>query len=73
MMQPRGKLLQGALAKAQAAYGPSIEADLARAIERLASREGRLARCMDAMQIAVPKALLWQRIKSLAPRRAAAQ
>lgn len=71
MMQPKGKLLQSALAKAQAAYGPSIEADLARAIERLASREGRLARCMDAMQITVPKALLWQRIKSLVPRRAA--
>lgn len=68
MMQPKGKLLKQAREKAQVAYGESIDADLAKAIAHLLGREGRLERCMTAMQINVPKALLWQRIKALAPR-----
>jgi hypothetical protein len=68
MMQPKAKLLKLASAKAQGAYGDSIQTDLAKAIAHLLGREGRLERCMAAMQITVPKALLWQRIKALAPR-----
>jgi hypothetical protein len=65
MMQPKGKLLKQALAKAQRAYGQSIELDLAKAVDQLLAREGRLERCMTAMQVNVPKALLWQRIRAL--------
>lgn len=67
MMQPRGVLWQRATDKAQAAYGDSIEADLAKAVDHLLSREGRLDRCMAALRISAPKALLWQRIKALRP------
>lgn len=65
MMQPKGKLLKQAVAKAAAAYGASIERDLAKAVDHLLGREGRLERCMAAMQIHMPRALLWQRIKAL--------
>ena len=66
MMQPRAKLLKQAIEKAQCAYGESVEADLTRAIGQLLGREGRLERCMAAMRISAPKAVLWQRIKALA-------
>jgi hypothetical protein len=69
MMQPKGQLLKQALAKAEAAYGLSVEQDLAKAIDHLLNREGRLERCMLAMQLNVPRALLWQRIKALRPAR----
>jgi hypothetical protein len=67
MMQPKGKLLKQALAKAEAAYGASVERDLAKAIDHLLDREGRLERCMAAMQVNTPRAQLWQRIKALRP------
>jgi hypothetical protein len=67
MLQPKGKLLKQALAKARAAYGDSIERDLAKAVDHLLTRDGRLERCMAAMQVDVPRALLWQRIKALRP------
>lgn len=73
MMQPKGALLKKATAKAQTAYGHSIERDLAKAINALHQREGRLERCMQAMQMTVPRALLWQRIKALMPKGLAAQ
>jgi hypothetical protein len=68
MMQPGKGLLLQAIAKSQKAYGNSIEADLAKAIDRLLNRQGRLERCMQMMQITVPKALLWKRIKALVPK-----
>lgn len=67
MMQPKGRLLKQAIAKARGAYGDSVEADLARAIEHLLGREGRLERCMGAMQVSVPRAVVWQRVRALAP------
>ena len=67
MMAPPKQLLQRAVAKAQAAYGDSIEADLAKAIQDLRERPHRLDHCMQAMRMdAVPKAVLWTRIKALA-------
>ncbi|MBL0727357.1 nucleotidyl transferase AbiEii/AbiGii toxin family protein [Piscinibacter sp. HJYY11] len=69
MMQPKGKLMKQALAKAQAAYGDSVERDLGKAVDHLLGREGRLERCMTVMQVSVPRALLWQRIKALRPAR----
>jgi hypothetical protein len=68
MLQPKGKLLKQAMAKAEAAYGQSIGRDLEKAVDHLLGREGRLERCMAAMQVNVPRALLWQRIKALAKR-----
>ena len=44
---------------------PARVRDLGRAIDRLAERTGWLERCMQAMAIRVPKALLWQRIRAL--------
>lgn len=65
MMQPKGPLLAQALAKARLAYG-SVEADLLKAVEHLRTRPNRLERCMQALQMTQPKALLWQRIRQLA-------
>ena len=65
MMRPRLPLLRKALSKAEQAYGQAVRRDLGRAIDRLAERTGWLERCMQAMAIRVPKALLWQRIRAL--------
>ena len=67
MMTPTKELLQRAIAKASAAYGDSVEADLAKAIHDLSERPHRLDRCMQDMQMnTVSKAVLWARIKALA-------
>lgn len=65
MMQPKLALLRAALAKAETAYGPSVSRDLAKAINNLQCREGWLERCMQAMLMDMPKALLWQKISVL--------
>ncbi len=65
MMQPKLALLRAALAKAEAAYGPSVSRDLTNAINNLQLREGWLERCMQAMLIDMPKALLWQKVSVL--------
>ena len=68
MMAPPKALLCQAIAKAQGAYGASIEADLRKAIQDLRERPHRLDHCMQAMRMTtVPKALLWKRIKALEP------
>ena len=68
MMQPPTKLLKLAIEKAKNAYGDSIESALARAIDDLRERPHRLDHCMAAMRMTtVTKALLWKRIKALAP------
>ena len=67
MMAPPAGLLQRAIAKAQAAYGDSVQADLARAIQDLRERPHRLDHCMQALGMhTLPKTLLWARIKALA-------
>lgn len=58
-------LLRQAVAKAEQAYGPSILRDLDKAIRRMQERQTWLDRCMQAMAIDVPKALLWQKIRAL--------
>ncbi len=69
MMAPQKALLRQAIAKAQGAYGASVEADLRKAIQALRERPHRLDHCMQAMRMTtVPKALLWKRIKALEPR-----
>ena len=54
--------LRAALAKAAEAYGPSVARDLGKAIDRLQTRTGWLERCMQAMAMQMPKAVLWRHI-----------
>jgi Nucleotidyl transferase AbiEii toxin, Type IV TA system len=65
MMTPTKKLLLPALAKAEVAYGAAIQHDLLAAIDRLLTRERWLDRCMAAMAINVPKAVLWKNLKDV--------
>lgn len=65
MMNLRLPLLQAALAKAELAYGASVARDLAKAIDRLQERAGWLERCMQAMAMTLPKAVVWQRVRAL--------
>lgn len=66
MMVPSKALLKRAMAKAQGAYGDSVAADLASAVEDLRARPHRLDQCMPAMAMTtVSKATLWARIKAL--------
>ena len=58
-------LQRRALAKAEQAYGPAVARDLTKAIDRLQERQGWLERCMLAMAMTLPKAVLWQKIRSL--------
>jgi hypothetical protein len=57
--------LRAALAKAAEAYGPSVARDLGKAIDRLQHRAGWLERCMQAMAVEMPKAVLWQKVRAL--------
>ena len=65
MLTDTGVLSPEGVAKAKRAYGDSIAADFVKAREHLLSREGRLARCMKAMGITVPAAVLRARIENL--------
>ena len=65
MMQPSLPLLRQAVAKAEQAYGQSILRDLSKAVDSLQNRTGWLERCMKAMAMSLPKALVWQRIRAL--------
>lgn len=65
MMQPKLSLLRQALAKAESAYGQAIRVDLGKAIYQLQHRQGWLERCMQAMAMTLPKALVWQRVRNL--------
>ncbi len=78
MMQLERKTLRTAIDKASGAYGASIERDLARAVDALRRRAGRLDECMRALRMLevpagvppVPPALLWKQIRRLDPTRA---
>ena len=51
--------------KGEAAYGEAILKDLAKVIGMLGEANGLLERCMKAMDVSVPRALLWQNINKL--------
>ena len=57
--------LRAALQKAELAYGAAVVRDLGKAIMRLQQRTGWLERCMQAMAMQMPKALLWQKVRRL--------
>jgi hypothetical protein len=68
--------LRKAVDKATQAYGPAILADLGKAIHKFQTRAGRAERCMQVMAMEAPKAVLWQKLRSLArvlPKLAAGQ
>jgi len=65
MMGVGRSLVKGARQKAEVAYGASVKRDLKKAIDRVLNKEGWIDRCMDAMAISVPKALIFQRILEL--------
>jgi Nucleotidyl transferase AbiEii toxin, Type IV TA system len=62
LTKPNAKL---ALAKAQAAYGESVLRDLSKAIDRMKAQQEWLTRCIHAMHVTLPPALVWQNIKVL--------
>ena len=65
MMTPSLTLLRQAVEKAETAYGAAIRNDLGKAIQQLQERHGRLERCMSAMAITLPKAVLWKNLRAL--------
>jgi len=65
MMKPPLPLLRQAVTKAESAYGAAILRDLAKAVERLKTREAWLDRCMRVMGMQVSRALVWQRLRAL--------
>ena len=65
MMKPSLALLRQALLKAHGAYGQAIRQDLDKALLRLQTRQGWLERCMQAMAMVEPKAVVWQRLRAL--------
>lgn len=66
MQRTERTLLQAACAKAEGAYGDSVRRSLAKAIEALQTRHGRLEQCMRALSITtVTKAQLWQAIRKV--------
>jgi len=65
MMEPNQKLMQAAMVKAENAYGHSIRKDLNKAIDRMQTEDGWMERCMQALSIEIPKALLWQRVRAV--------
>jgi len=67
MMEPSRKLMTAAITKAEGAYGQSIRKDLKKAIERMQVEDGWIERCMQALSIEIPKALLWQKVRALGP------
>lgn len=57
--------LRAALLNAEQAYGAAVLRDLGKALDRMQNREGWLERCMQAMGMNMPKALLWKKIRAL--------
>lgn len=65
MMNLSLPLLREAITKAEVAYGASVKKDLLSAIERLEKRQNWLERCMDILDIRLPKAVLWSKVRLL--------
>lgn len=68
MIEPNQKLMKAAMAKAEKVYGHSIRKDLNSAIDRMQAEDGWMERCMQALSMEIPKALLWQRVRAVSPR-----
>jgi hypothetical protein len=51
--------------KTEGAYGAAIRRDLQKALDQLRQRSGWLERCMLAMGMDMPKALLWKHLRRI--------
>jgi len=65
MIDSPPKQLRAAACKARGAYGDDIIRNLDRAIKRLRDRDGWMQRCLDQLQFRLPKALVWDRVRTL--------
>ena len=65
MMAPPMPTFRLALGKAEAAYGAAVVEDLQHALNGLNERPGRLQRCMNALAMTLPPALVQQRLRTL--------
>lgn len=65
MMQPSKSLLRAAITKAEQPYGNSIIKDIDKAVDKLRRQDNWLDRCMLALDITIPKVVLWQKIRTL--------
>ena len=59
------KVLRSAIYKAEQAYGTSITRDLGKAIDHMKARDGWLDRCIQAMAMDIPRAVVWNKIRKL--------
>lgn len=66
MLRPHPENLTAGFNKAYDAYGDTVQKALAEARERLMQAPNRLARCIEALKISTPQALLYQNIARLA-------
>lgn len=67
-MRPARTVMRHATQKAKLAYGASIDTDLKKAVARLKERPGRLDRCLEALKVITPKAVVLKQLKALTPR-----
>lgn len=65
MLRPERRGWTTALAKAEAAYGSSVREAVAKSMQQLRHRPGRLERCMAVMGVTVARAVLWQRMRRI--------
>jgi len=65
MMKVNKNEFHQAIQKAKKAYDESVLDSLDKAINRLFTKEDFLNRCILAMKISVPKAVLWQNLERL--------
>jgi len=65
MIHPTKELFSAAITKAELAYGKAIVNDLDKAVEKFQRRQDWLERCMLALEINTPKAILWEKIRTL--------
>jgi hypothetical protein len=65
MMKPPLKLLRQAVTKAETAYGQAILRDLQKSIDRLQQKQDWLERCIAALAMTQPKALVWKNLRAL--------
>jgi len=65
MMQPKRALLMAGFSKAEVPYGKAVRECFDKAIAQLKERDGWLQRCMSAMQMELPRAVLCQHLRAL--------
>jgi hypothetical protein len=65
MMKVNKNEFHQAIEKAKVAYGDSVLTSLDKAINRLFTKEDFLNRCITAMKISAPRAMIWQNLENL--------